>query len=314
MTKHTLSLTLFGACLLATPLAAGGLRRDLVPAEVKWVGHFDLEGLQKTQLWQRILERKGVDLDDAMVGLEEVKEELGLDPLKDIRAVTVWSATDREDDTVALIQTTTAIDRALERFATEDEYQLIVRDGLEIHSWGDEGFAYVHPGAGDERMLLVAGNPDVLVASARVLKGEGVSLAGTPTPRVTAVPTEGSFVFFAAAEGIPGIHEIEQASQVAALAQGLVADMGEVGGELFFRVNVHTADVDSALNLGDVCDGLVALAKLAMNTDDLPPEVGSLIGALQVETRGSDVLIEFRYDVARLLEAFEELADSTSGD
>ena len=303
------SLSILALTALAATTDAGELRRDLVPANVSWIGHFDFEGLQRTNLWNQLLTHEEFELEDAMGELDEIRREIGIDPLQDIRSITVFGTGMSEEETVAMVRTTSAIDLALDRFAEEDEYRRTSRGGYVLHSWDNEGYAYLHEGQGDERVLLVAGDPATLARTADVLNGRGLSLMGTATPRVTAVPSSESFVFFAAAEGIPGLHEIEPASQIANLAQGIVFQMGEARGELFLTANVLTADIDAALNLSDVFDGLLALAKLAMATEDLPSSLRDLTRSLQVETRGNEVWIEFRYSVQALFQAFEDLAE-----
>lgn len=312
--KHTLSKTLLAACLcagpIAVPAAAGELQRQHVPAEARWVGHFDMQAFQRTGLWREIVARSGPDGDVGISfdELEELRTELGIDPLKDLRSVTIYGRSEDEDDVVVLLETTAAIDNALTRFSQEDGYRLTEHAGLEIHAWSNDGYVHVMPGPDNGRLVTIAPRLANVVEGVRVIHSQSPSLAAETSPRLSAMPLSGSFLFFASIDGIPGIHEIDASSQVAALATGLVFDLGESGSELFVRANVQTGDVESALNLGDVVDGLLALGKLALGSQDAPPEIVGLLRALQVETRGSAVWIEFRYDVVGLFRLVEELS------
>lgn len=315
--KYVPSKLLLAACLcvapIAAPLSAGELHREQVPADARWVGHFDLQAFQKTGLWREIVKRSGPDGDVGISfdELEEVRTELGIDPLKDLRSVTIYGRSDDDDDVVVLLETTAAIDNALTRFSQEKDYRLTEHAGLQIHTWDDDGFVNVMPGPDGGRLVTIAPRLENVVEAVRVIHSQSPSLAAETSPRLSAMPLAGSFLYFASIDGIPGIHEIDASSQVAALATGLVFDMGESGTELYLRANVQTSDVESALNLGDVVDGLLALGKLALSSQDVPQEVGGLLRALQVETRGSAVWIEFRYDVARLFQLVEDLSEES---
>ena len=305
-----------GALSLPTAPAlpiAGELQREHIAADARWVGHFDLQGFLRTRLWQRIVEFDEFQ-EEAVEGFAEIERELGIDPLKEVFSVTVYGMGDTQEPAVVLVETTSAIDHALERFSKEGDYRRFSQQGLEVHSWGNEGFVHVVSRSNDRRLVVVAHDIDELVAGVRVVEGQAPSMARGGKARVTASPLAGSFAFFAAADGIPGIHEIDPASQVAHLATGIVLDVGETGGELFARANVQTPDVDAALDLTDVCDGLIALGRLAVSSQDLPPEVTSVMRALQVETRGNEVLVEFRYSVDQLLQLIEQLSEYEDDD
>ncbi len=302
--SRSLCLTL-SLALSAAPLGAVELERAHVAADARWVGHFDVQAFQQTTLWQRMSQQEEIALELAS-GLEEVRQELGLDPLRDVLSVTVYGHGDEEDG-IVLLETTGAVDHAIERFSQEPDYRHLSHRGLDVHSWSDEGFVHVVSRADGRRLVLIAPDPDKLVEGVRVVEGQSPSLAANPAPRVTARPMAGSFAFLAAADGIPGLGEIDPASQVASLATGLVLDVGESAGELFARAAVRTADVQGALDLADVFDGLVALGRLALSSQELPPEVPAVLRALHVEARGNEVWVEFRYGVDRLLELLELL-------
>ena len=189
------------ALLLSLPLlfSSGSigdpLRKDRLPADVDFVVHLDLEGFKATELWR--LAKEGEDLHaelaelDRLVGhcqldkkvrrgatrfilprrvgvgvaelaeLEEVEERFGLNPLTDLRAITLYKVEQEEDPTVVLLSTSAKVDAALERLRDERGYQRQSEGKIELHTWKERNqddemvFAYLH-GSGDERVVVLA--------------------------------------------------------------------------------------------------------------------------------------------------------------
>jgi hypothetical protein len=282
------------------------LKRERLPADVDFVVHIDVDGFKATQLWKHIAE-KGKDLDLDIDELDEIEDELGIDPLTDVRAVTLYKVESEEDPTVVLFSSTPKVDEALAKHQREHGYRKIIRSGIELHTWGEadepdeDMFAYVHP-AGQERVVVVASNEESAVRAARVLRGEDPSHASAGT-LLTLAPARGSFLYVAASE-IPHLGDIPPASQVFGLAQGIQVDLGEAGGFLRAHMGVTTGSPEDALNISNVINGLVSLARLAGN------ELGELLELLtgiRLNTRGSEVLFDFEFGVDRLIEILEEL-------
>ena len=295
------------AWLAAAAPPSDELKRERLPADIDFVVHFDVEGFKATQLWKHLSE-KGEELDLDFDEFEEIEDELGIDPLTDVRAVTLYKIENEEDPTVVLFSSTPKVDEALARHQQESDYRRIVSSGIELHTWSDHDssddermFAYVHA-AGQERVVVVSSNEQSAVHAARVLRGEDPSHASAGT-MLTLAPARGSFLYMAAAE-IPHLGELQPASQVFGLAQGIQVDFGEAGGYLRAHMGVTTASAEDALNISNVINGLISLARLAGS------ELGELLELLtgiRLNTRGSEVLFDFEFGVDRLIEILESV-------
>jgi hypothetical protein len=300
--------------LFLSAARADELKRDRLPADVDFVVHLDIEGFKQTELFRQAMAEGGemhVDLED----LAEIREEFGIDPLTDVRAVTLFKVQSEEDPTVVLFSSTDKVDQALELLKGKGGYRAAVSGGVQLHSWGDSDgddermFAYVHAPSGAERVVVLASNETSAARAARVLRGEEPSHA-TSGALLTLAPTRGSFLYVAAAK-IPGLDEFTPASQVIGLAQGIQLDLAEAGGFLRAHMGVTTASPEDALNVSNIANGLISIAKLA------GAEMGEaleLLTGLRLNTRGSEVLLDFEFDVERLLEIFAALdADDDYG-
>lgn len=306
------ALLLASAVWLTTFAApADELKRERVPADVDLVVHFDFEGFKQTQVWKHLaatLERE--ELESELADLHELQSRFGIDPLTDLRAVTLFKLEADEEPTVVLFSATAAIDEALRRFQAEPGYARLSAAGIELHTWsegqGDDGkidekvYAYVHAGA-EERVVVLSSSQDSALHAARVLRGEDPSHAKAGTA-LTLAPARGSFLYVAASS-IPHIQDTP-ASRVFGLAQGIQVDLGEAGGLLRAHMGITTASPKDAYDIRNVLNGLISLARLA------GAELGEaleILTGIRLDTRGSEVLFDFEFEVERLLEIVQSL-------
>ncbi len=308
------TLLLAGLAWLPVHLApADDLKRERLPADVDLVVHLDLEGLKKTELWRHIAESaEGAELKAGLSDLEELRTRFGIDPLNDVRAVTLFKVEQEEDPTVVLFSTTPKVDEALRRFQAESGYARLAVGAIELHTWSDGGegervFAYVQTGSDQERVVVLASSQKSALHAARVLRGEEPSHARSGS-LLTLTPARGSFLYLAA-KSLPHIEDTP-ASQVFGLAQGIQLDLGEAGGFLRAHMGVTTGSPKDALDISNVANGLISLARLAGG------ELGDLLeilAGIRMNTRGSEVQVDFEFEVARLLQILEAL-DGGGGD
>jgi hypothetical protein len=299
-------LTALLSLVLCLPTTSGDpVRRERLPAEVDFVMHLDLEGFKTTNLYRMVLESEDMQTDFDELG--EIEERFGLDPLRDLRAFTLFKVENEEEPTVVLLSTSTKVDAALEKLKHERGYRRLSEGAIELHTWKEEDhadesvFAYLH-GAGDERVVVLASQRESAVRAARVLRGELPSLAKSGTG-LTVAPAEGSFLYMSASD-LSEMDEFAPASQVFGLAQGLQFDVGEAGGFLRAHVGVTTKNADDAFELANVVNGFVSLARLAGREAG---EALELLTGLKVQSRGTNVTLDFEYELERLVELLGEL-------
>jgi hypothetical protein len=289
------------AWLAASAHPSDELRRERLPADVDFVVHIDVEGFKQTQLWKHVRE-EGEDMDLDIEELDDIREDFGIDPLTDVRAITLYKVESEEEPTVVLFSSNAKVDEALVRLQKEREYRRVVSSGIELHTWSDSGdddecaYAYVHA-VGAERVVVLASSESSAVRAARVLRGQDPSHASAGT-LLTLAPARGSFLYLAAAE-IPHLHEFTPASPILGLAQGIQVDLGEAGGFLRAHMGVTTGSPQDALDISNVVNGLMSIVRLAGAEAG---EALELLTGLRLSTRGSEVTVDFEFAVDRLLE------------
>lgn len=291
------------------------LRRERLPADVDFVLHFDLEGFQKTELWKLVQDSGDghFKLEDLDVELGDLQARIGIDPLRDIKAVTLFKRKSEEDPTVALLSTTDRVDQALQVLQGELGYGRVEEQGIVLHTWphvdGGETeivFAYLHALPSGERVVVLASNKESALHAARVLRGEESSHAAGGT--LTVSPALGSFLY-AAAMDLSQLEEFSPASQVFGLAQGIQVDLGEAGGLLRAHMGVTTDSPQKASDVSRMIDGLIAFGSLM--GADLGP-AAELLRAVRLNTRGNEVMLDFEFGVKRMLELAEMLDEEES--
>ncbi|TDJ66900.1 MAG: hypothetical protein E2O39_15690 [Planctomycetota bacterium] len=299
------------AAALAGSALGGELDKSRVSAEARWIAHFDLEAFQKTTLFREVMKDQVLeDLD-----LEELRAKFGIDPFETIKSATLYGMGADPEDAVAIIVGTSAIDTLLQMLMTQASYRSIQEGDLALHGWeehGDiDGLWYVHqtPNGGD-RVVVLSDDRVNLMHAARVLRGELPNLARASDPKITATPRAGSYLFVAASD-LSGLSGIEPVSAVAGMANRLTLDIGEHDDRLYARVSIDTMNVDDAINITNVVKGGIALLQIAagVSGSDVPPAVRNLIQALEIQSRGTEVLLEFEYDIRRLIEDVKSLED-----
>ena len=290
------------------------LKRERLPADVDFVVHLDLEGFKQTELWKQVNAMKA-SLDIDLGELDEFKTHYGIDPLTDVRAVTLYKVASEEDPTVVLFSTTDKVDVALRAFQLEPGYALVTESGIPLHTWKttDDGkeetvCAYVHALAGSERVVVLANNKASAVRAARVLRGELPNHAQSGS-LLTIAPAPGSFLYVAA-KGLPELADTP-ASPVFGLAQGIQVDLGEAGGLLRAHMGVTTESPEKAGDLSRFIDGMLALGSLARDQIGAAVDV---LRALRLNTRGSEVTVDFEFGVRRLMDILASLDDDDDAD
>ncbi|MHC4415654.1 MAG: hypothetical protein ACYS0G_10250 [Planctomycetota bacterium] len=292
----------------------GPLQKSWIDADAKWLGHVDVEALTGSTIGGLLLEQAehlDVDLDD----LDDFQNEIGMDPRTDVMSVTFYGATgDLESDGVLIAVTNARAEEALERLTHHDgiESRTIERDGYEVHVLTDGGDSfYLHLRAADRpdrRVAVLGSDEDVVLDALRVIDGRAASLPEGKSPILDGGPAKGSIVFIAAAD-VCELPEIEAASGILRLSDGVTVDIGETDGVLRADATVSAASAEVASDIAQVIKGLVALGHLAVDREpDLAP-LTRFARALDVTTHDTKITVRFRYESQKLVDELETIVD-----
>lgn len=309
MRQHITSALILLSC--AAPLRAGGFDRARVPAGAVAVAHVDVEALLRSQLVAE-LQRRHPELANELDLGRHHPMLAGVQPLRDVRSITVFASDVSRHKLAAVVQVDAKLEPLLQMAMGVEQYEALEIDGRTIHTWshgGDERvFAYVEP-AGADRLVLIANDTQLLGQGLAVLTSGAPNLASSPHAVLHAQAQPGAIVFAASAEPLSKLGEMDAHSSVARLVQGAVVQLGEQGGAVFGSVALLTEKPDDALRLSQVLQGLTALASLAGENVEQAQALQRLSSGLSFQATGSQLFVEFRYDLATLMQELQGLAE-----
>ncbi|MCZ6597020.1 MAG: hypothetical protein O7B99_05225 [Planctomycetota bacterium] len=300
---------LAAAVCLALPASADTLDQKLVSADARLLVHVDVEAIVKSTVFQMARDASEGEMD---ARIEKVRAEIGMDLLKDVKSVTIYSADPESEEFVVVARVTANIQGAIDHLSMQFPYQAIEEEGFLVHAWGEGddrfyGWVQPPPEPGSDQVVVMSDNLRLLLHASWVVQGRLTSLAEAGPGKLQAKPAFGSFLHVSA-DSFSHLAGDEPASAIARLARSATLDVGEYRGALFATLNIETASDEDAINVSDVIQGVTALASLALMNQTADSPLRSLVDALDVQTRGNVVSIDFRYDVnelVRMIELFE---------
>jgi hypothetical protein len=305
--------------LVTAPFAsANGFDAKHVPANARWVAHLDVESLLHSQLFTAVTHGHGSLHAD--VDLHEIEQQFGIDPLKDVRGITVYNAGPGEQDTALLVTASARVEELTAKLSAVEGHASIQVGNRTVHTFQEDGatwYGSIEAGSGnDERLVVLARGEDLYTRALELALGQGKSLASSPTPAIRAKPAAGSILFAAASQNLAELANLgaEQASAVARLAKAFVLDLGEQSGMLSLRLVIDTQKPEDALRVQQVFQGASALLSLMGQDPEQGERIQRLLGALRFDASGSQMTASFRYAVSDLLLELQALDDESNED
>jgi len=287
------------AVVTAEPLQRGHVVNDPV-----WVVHLDCDALRQTTIGHQLL----VELDRSVVQkrFEAIQATLSLDPRKDLRGVTVYSATKGESDAVVLAYADFDVERLVSVVQTNKGYEVSTHSGHQIHSWIDERkrtqdgepariFSAVHT-----NKILILGQQAIRVGEALdVVDATQPSLAtGKKLPQLSG--GNGTFLSGAAhAVELPGEN---LGTAVLKQVKLVWLNAREAEGRFELKLALELSSAETAKHLCDVGRGLVAV--LALQTDK--PDAVKLSQAITIEQVDTGVAVKMSLPAADLVQMIKD--------
>jgi hypothetical protein len=232
-----------------------------------------------------------------------------LDPRKDLRGVTLYSATKSEPDGVVLAYADFDGDRLLTLVQGNKDYEVKAHGAHKIHSWIDEKkkskggdpvrtFGALYKG----KTLILGQKEERLGEALDVLDGKLPNLTSSKTFAQLGGGGPGVFLIGGArALDLPGN---DPGAAVLKQAKLIWLNTQEAQGKAELKLTLETASAETAKQVGDVCRGLVAV--LALQTDK--PEAVKLAQAITIEQDTVGVQAKLSLPVADVVQLIKDKA------
>lgn len=271
------------ALFLSVPAFPGQVPASVVPSEARWIAHLDMERFVATSLFG-YLEKSGV----IEIKSADINKWLKLDIPKDITGVTLFGLGD-EAKTDAVVVLAGKFDKPglLALIAQNPEHKEIPYAGTTIYSTGDEGYgAFI-----DDHMIVLSDSQAGIEKALDTAAGRSKNFSGTPLSSALKAAPGDAFLSGVLPKLSKFSKEIGE-SKMLEQASGLFFLAQEAHDRLLIRVQVTADTAESAKNIADILQGLVALGRMSGDKDKTS-QVMALLDGLQVSQDGKLLKISF---------------------
>ena len=304
-----------GAATLAFGVgaSAGPVNKSWIAADATWYVHVDSEAAIGSTLGQFVVNNRGRLGLEGMDGLRD----LGIDPFKDVKSVTIYDTDDNPEHAIVIASTTSAVEQLIDLLKSDPATRTMSVDGHTLVAFDDKGktqYWHTRPGeAPDTRIVFISDDWKIVTDALKVVDGATSSLSRSgPGSPLAGDPGSGSIVYIRAAEIPSAVKNNPDPNASALLGQvgGVQLDLGERDGEIYGLAQLYTSSGEDAANISQVAQGLLALGKmLAKNNQELAP-ISNVLNAMKIEPQDRQRKLSFSYQSKKVIEAVESMLAS----
>jgi len=269
------------ALILVVPAWPGTLPTSVIPDGARWVAHLDMEKFIATTLYQYLEKDGNFDIKS-----RDLNRWFKIDVPKDITGLTIFGLD--PGDKQAVFAVAGKFDKAglLALIALDKDHQETPYGAYTLYSTGSDEFgAFINDG-----LIVFSENREAVEKVLDTAAGKTKSFAASKLNAAFKDVSSGAFLS-GVVEDLSGLGKeinqskfVEKASMMFFLAQ-------EKQDNLQVRVQVTADSPDSAKNMADMAQGLIALVRLGQGEGrgDIP---ASLVEGLKVKLDGKTVRLE----------------------
>ncbi len=316
MKKAALTMFLAFAALALFPglgasaAAAGpsGAQMSIVPADAQWVMHLDMEKLVSSALFKLLSDVKGGP------GIQQKAEQFAgkfnMDPLKDIRDVTVFGRAGAGEEPVVAVSGNFDQDHILGILKTESSFKETPYGKHTLYSWDGEHFGvFVNDG-----LVLITEKEADIKSALDALEGKTKNVPASPLLSLLKKESGKAMIEFALADISRLTGQVKDAGAAQALPamltqmQSITGFVSETGDKLNMKIEIGAESDQVATNIEQTIRGLLALMNLQFKED-----AQFVTQGLNVKTDGKRVRIDASYLIPELTKILQERKASGHG-
>lgn len=291
---------------LGTPAGAAPLDRRQVATDAKWLVHLDFDAMRAAKTAQGIQE-KWLSGAVARRRLEEVQRTIGMDPLRDLRSITLYGTRFTRSTGVVLVRAKMDRQRLLGLLKHEPSHRITSYGDYELHRWTQ------NKGKQDEHTVtgcfhgaetLVLGRVAAEVKTALDVLDAKVPHLTEANSLLSEQAPEGT-VLQARAAGLAEA-DLPVQSPISRQIDGLSLVVGEHEGEVFALARLVAKTNEAAGQIRSVLEGFLALARLQANGEE---EAIAVLEAIQLRVNEKTVTVECRGPHEEVLKLMEQVTN-----
>ena len=248
----------------------------------------DADQLRATTVGNALLQQLSTGPEAARI--DALKMLTGSDIRRDISAVTLYGASDREEDGVVLLQGRFNAEQLTTLAKANDGYAAEAYRGTTIHTWPDKkkgpgktSHAAILPSG----ILLLAGSDSAIKSAVDAATGQAATLASNNKYGLRTDGASGQTVFMAAAdlENLKNAKAKANAQTIRQARSGSVT-VGQVGSDVVANVHLDADSAENARKMHDAIKGLIAIVQLS---DEADAQTKSLAESVKLEQNGTSL-------------------------
>lgn len=286
---------LLAAALLAialfwtAPALAGTIPASVVPDNARWVAHLDMEKFVATNLYG-YLEKSGA----FEIKSRDLDRWLKIDIPRDVTGVTVFGLGDGTKDQ-AVVAVSGKFDKPglLSLIALDADHKEIAYGGTTIYSTGDDGFgAFVN-----DNLVVLSESQAGIEKALDTAAGKSKNFTGTGLSASLKEIPSGAFLSGVLPD-LSGLGKELGQSKMLDNASGVFFLAQEKQDNLLVRIQLTSASPESAKNMADIVNGLVALGRMSAGQSQGGDQAEmarmvSLLDGLKVQQDGKTIRLDF---------------------
>lgn len=282
-------LTLFLVC----ESGASTLQKSIIPEDVDWVIHFDLEKFSSTQFGDQLLNNENI------FGLTQKNarfhDKYQIDILKDIKGFTVYGSGKDEENSVVCLRGNFDQAYLLGLLAEEDSHKEIQHGNFIVHTWNyHEAGVFV-----DDNLTLIAHDVTAIRKALDVIAGKKANIT-TSSLMSTMNEIPPNVFFTALARDISELAEHESDVFIFKKTESALFTIKEEKEYVNLSLNFSVKTLEDARNMESVIRGLISLAKMQMEVDQR--DVLRPLDDIGISTEGKKIRVELSYPIQEMID------------
>ena len=284
MKKATVIIATLAAIALlgAVPVFPGTIPSSIVPETASWVVHLDMEKFVATGLYG-YLEKDG----KFEIKSRDLDRWFKMDIPKDVKSITVFGLGPGDEQIVFAVAG--KFDKAgiIAMVEADKDHQKTAYGAYTLYSSGsDEYGVFIN-----DNLLVFSEGRAVIEKVLDTAGGKAKNFAATPLSASLKEVPAGAFLSGVLPD-LSGLGKEFGQSKVLDKASGLFFLAQEKTDKLLVRLQVTAESPESAKNMADVVQGLIAMGRLGGNEGDMA-QIASLLDGLQVKLEGKVLRLDF---------------------
>ena len=261
----------------------------VVPAEAQWALFIDVQKLTSSSMFKALVGQG--ELAKIQGKTDQVFAKLRIDPLKDLKGVTVFGM--GKEDEEAVVALSGKFDRAhlIGLIKAETTHQEIPFGKHTIYKWDDDEFGVF---AADD-LVLLGENDKAIRAALETLEGRKKDAVPPLLSGVMKESPNALMVF--GVKNVPGLIGEHDSPVILSKMKGAEGSLSESGENLKIDLSILAESAQVAKDVEQAIRGLMAIANLQLKES----EVQAFVDAVQIAVDGQNVRIKAVYPLSKLL-------------